>query len=58
LPLGETALLFPRIEMTNLIGDAAREAAEVLADPRAHLHFYGKADAREGRKMGHVTRLG
>jgi 5-(carboxyamino)imidazole ribonucleotide synthase len=58
LPLGDTATLFPAIEMTNLIGDAAREAAEVLADPRAHLHFYGKAHARHGRKMGHVTRLG
>lgn len=58
LPLGDTATLFPRIEMSNLIGDAAQEAAEVLADPRAHLHFYGKADARKGRKMGHVTRLG
>ena len=58
LPLGETATLFPRIEMSNLIGDAAREAAEVLADPRAHLHFYGKGEARDGRKMGHVTRLG
>jgi len=21
------------------------------------LHFYGKAEARPGRKMGHVTRL-
>ncbi len=58
LPLGDTATLFPAIAMTNLIGDAAREAAEVLADPKAHLHFYGKADARKGRKMGHVTRLG
>jgi 5-(carboxyamino)imidazole ribonucleotide synthase len=58
LPLGDTATLFPAIEMTNLIGDAAQEAADVLADPRAHLHFYGKADARTGRKMGHVTRLG
>lgn len=58
LPLGDTATLFPAIEMTNLIGDAAREAAEVLADPKAHLHFYGKAHARHGRKMGHVTRLG
>ena len=58
LPLGDTATLFPAIEMTNLIGDAAQEAADVLADPRAHLHFYGKSDARKGRKMGHVTRLG
>ena len=58
LPLGDTATLFPRIEMTNLLGDAAAQAAEALADPRVHLHFYGKLDARKGRKMGHVTELG
>ena len=58
LPLGGTATLFPKIEMTNLLGDAASQAAEALADPRVHLHFYGKLDARKGRKMGHVTELG
>ena len=58
LPLGETATLFPAIEMVNLIGDAAGDAGALLADPRAHLHLYGKGEAREGRKMGHVTRLG
>ena len=26
-------------------------------DPDTHLHDYGKAKVREGRKMGHVTRL-
>jgi len=26
----------------------------VLAQPEAHLHFYGKAE-REGRKIGHIT---
>ena len=29
----------------------------VLAVPGAHLHLYGKREARPGRKMGHVTRL-
>jgi 5-(carboxyamino)imidazole ribonucleotide synthase len=43
--------------MTNLIGIGAAEAASVLADPAAHLHFYGKAEARKGRKMGHVTKV-
>ena len=57
LPLGDTATLFPAIEMVNLIGDAAGDAGAMLADPRAHLHLYGKGEAREGRKMGHVTRL-
>jgi 5-(carboxyamino)imidazole ribonucleotide synthase len=58
LPLGETASLAPRIEMHNLIGDVAAQEAGILADPAAHLHLYGKAEAREGRKMGHVTRVG
>ena len=29
--------------------------AQVLALPGAHLHLYGKAEARPGRKMGHLT---
>jgi 5-(carboxyamino)imidazole ribonucleotide synthase len=58
LPLGDTATVGGRIEMTNLIGEAANRSAELLADPAAHLHLYGKAEAREGRKMGHVTRVG
>ena len=27
----------------------------VLALPGTHLHLYGKAEARRGRKMGHLT---
>jgi 5-(carboxyamino)imidazole ribonucleotide synthase len=58
LPLGDTALTAKQVEMTNLIGPEARDAFALLADPANHLHLYGKAEAREGRKMGHVTRLG
>ena len=43
--------------MTNLIGPAALDAQAVLAEPGAHLHLYGKHEARAGRKMGHVTRI-
>jgi 5-(carboxyamino)imidazole ribonucleotide synthase len=57
LPLGDTALAVPAVEMKNLIGDAAGGWADILADPANHLHLYGKAEARDGRKMGHVTRL-
>jgi 5-(carboxyamino)imidazole ribonucleotide synthase len=57
LPLGSTALAAPRVEMENLIGDEAGRWAEILADPDAHLHLYGKGEPRPGRKMGHVTRL-
>ena len=30
----------------------------VLALPGAHLHLYGKTEARRGRKMGHLTLTG
>lgn len=57
LPLGSTALTGMAVEMENLIGaDSARWPA-LLADPAAHLHLYGKNEARPGRKMGHVTRV-
>jgi len=57
LPLGAAALAAPRVEMANLVGAEADGWAEILADPAAHLHLYGKKEARPGRKMGHVTRL-
>ncbi|MEQ1541879.1 MAG: 5-(carboxyamino)imidazole ribonucleotide synthase [Novosphingobium sp.] len=58
LPLGATDLAAPHVEMRNVIGDAAEDWDTILADPANHLHLYGKAAARPGRKMGHVTRLG
>lgn len=57
LPLGDTALTGTSVTMENLIGDAADRWADVLAEPGAHLHLYGKGEARPGRKMGHVTRV-
>jgi len=57
LPLGDTALTGSRVEMENLIGGQVERWQAVLAEPGAHLHLYGKADARPGRKMGHVTRV-
>lgn len=67
LPLADTTSLCPVI-MLNLLGDlwfdpasgARREPdwASVLAVPGAQLHLYGKAEARRGRKMGHVNVLG
>ena len=50
--------------MLNLLGDLWFDAAgterhppwtEVLALPGVHLHLYGKAEPRRGRKMGHLT---
>jgi 5-(carboxyamino)imidazole ribonucleotide synthase len=43
--------------MKNLLGDEVERWAEVLSEPGAKLHLYGKRAARPGRKMGHVTRL-
>lgn len=58
LPLGSTATRFEHIEMRNIVGEDALTAYDVLAeDGEAHLHLYGKKEAREGRKMGHVTRV-
>ena len=61
-------LVQPRLHsasvMLNLLGDLwwaqgdqPQEPpwAQVLALPGAHLHLYGKTDARRGRKMGHLT---
>jgi len=54
LPLGPVDVLAPS-RMLNLIGDEANDWLRYLADPTARLHLYGKATARPGRKMGHVT---
>ena len=57
LPLGSTTPILPA-RMTNLLGDEAERWAEILAEPGARLHLYGKGEAKAGRKMGHVTRVG
>jgi 5-(carboxyamino)imidazole ribonucleotide synthase len=58
LPLGSVALVQPAV-MLNLLGDSwqAGEPAweKILALPNTHLHLYSKAQARPGRKMGHLT---
>jgi len=56
LPLGSPARRSDAI-MTNILGFEGVDWASVVAEPDRHLHLYGKAEAREGRKMGHVTQL-
>lgn len=59
LPLGSTKTRFETIDMRNIVGPEALTAHQILAEPgEPHLHLYGKREAREGRKMGHVTRVG
>ena len=61
-------LTMPRLHsaavMLNLLGDLWQDGRggqrepdwrAALALPGVHLHLYGKAEARPGRKMGHVT---
>ncbi|HEX9964189.1 MAG TPA: 5-(carboxyamino)imidazole ribonucleotide synthase [Allosphingosinicella sp.] len=57
LPLGATGLTGARVEMQNLIGGQSDEWLAILAEPAAHLHLYGKGEARPGRKMGHMTKV-
>jgi 5-(carboxyamino)imidazole ribonucleotide synthase len=60
LPLGSTEWLRPAA-MANLLGDLWRQGepnwAGMCEFPNVKLHLYGKAEARPGRKMGHLTAL-
>ncbi|MEO8155882.1 MAG: 5-(carboxyamino)imidazole ribonucleotide synthase [Rhizobacter sp.] len=66
--LTNAPLVAPRLHssavMLNLLGDLWFRSGDleitppwdrVLSLPGAHLHLYGKAGARKGRKMGHLT---
>ena len=52
-PLGDGARHSDAV-MVNLIGDEVATAPGIAG---AALHLYGKAEARPGRKMGHLTRI-
>ena len=65
LPLGDTSLLTP-VVMVNVLGEhmdrlmawlpvCDEEAEKLGVEPK--LHLYGKAQARTGRKMGHLNVL-
>jgi 5-(carboxyamino)imidazole ribonucleotide synthase len=55
-PLGSTRRL-GRVEMTNLLGDEAHGWEDLAREDGTRVVLYGKAEARAGRKMGHVTRV-
>jgi 5-(carboxyamino)imidazole ribonucleotide synthase len=61
LPLGNPALTCAAAVMVNLLGyeqathDYAEVRSRLSAIPNAFVHWYGKAESRPGRKLGHVT---
>ncbi len=54
-PLGDGAR-HSDVVMENLIGDDIDRLPEI-AKTDAAIHLYGKADAKPGRKMGHINRV-
>ena len=60
-PTGATTLTHP-VVMANLLADVPAPTparlggiTPILQTPGARLHWYGKQQARPGRKMGHIT---
>jgi 5-(carboxyamino)imidazole ribonucleotide synthase len=63
LPLGSPDLICPGAVMVNLLGYESAESnypakrQQLATIPQAHVYWYGKTQARPGRKLGHVTVL-
>lgn len=56
LPLGSPKQ-HTKAEMKNLVGSEIDGFQEFAKQPNVKLHHYGKSTSREGRKMGHITKL-
>lgn len=56
LPLGD-GQRHADVEMLNLIGDDVADLSAQMRATRTQVHLYGKAEAKPGRKMGHVNRI-
>jgi 5-(carboxyamino)imidazole ribonucleotide synthase len=63
LPLGDPAMHCAGAVMVNLLGyetsqdDYQTQRQQIAALPQSHVHWYGKTESRQGRKLGHVTTL-
>lgn len=55
-PLGNGAR-HANVVMENLIGADVARVGQLAAEPGVQVHLYGKAEARPGRKMGHINRV-
>jgi phosphoribosylaminoimidazole carboxylase len=65
LPLGSTDMIVEAAAMVNVLGaksglmeDTTKSSDAALGMPRAVVHWYGKAECRAGRKMGHINLTG
>ena len=56
MPLGMTQN-YGCWKMDNLLGKDVPNLKKLMNEPGLHLHLYGKATAKTGRKMGHTNRL-
>lgn len=45
------------VTMENLIGRDMDRVPALASEPNTSLHLYGKAEVKDGRKMGHVNRV-
>lgn len=63
LPMGNPDMISPGAVMVNLLGfehsagTYAHKRQMLTQIPDSHVHWYGKASASPGRKLGHVTIL-
>jgi 5-(carboxyamino)imidazole ribonucleotide synthase len=55
-PLGDGSR-YADVVMENLIGNDVNRVPALAREKNVSIHLYGKAEARPGRKMGHVNRV-
>jgi 5-(carboxyamino)imidazole ribonucleotide synthase len=55
-PLGDGSR-YADVIMENLIGEDLARIPELARGSDVSIHLYGKAEAKPGRKMGHVNRI-
>ncbi|MEM1273149.1 MAG: 5-(carboxyamino)imidazole ribonucleotide synthase [Pseudomonadota bacterium] len=55
-PLGD-GVRHADVVMENLIGRGIDGAEALAREPGVQVHLYGKAEVKEGRKMGHINRV-
>lgn len=56
LPVGNSER-HSNAEMLNLIGKDVNDVDQYLNQPFTNVHLYGKTQVKDGRKMGHVTKI-